>query len=576
MLNRSIVSAALLCLISAAPSLAADEKPIKIYLMAGQSNMEGHNYFGPECTTRFPGIDKPRDDVWCIRAEKISGPLKCGFGGGAASDNVFGPELVMGRILGDAIDNPIIMFKSASGGTQLHTRWRPPSAVKRAGGKVGDLYLRMMRRFHRFLANPRTDYPQYDGRKFELAGFVWFQGENDSLAQVDPDDPKTGFWNYYEENLRDLIRDVRAELAVPRLPVLIYQIGPAPVWDRKGGGKVIRAAQKKVAEADGQAAWVSTMDLHPKAHYNTPGMITIGQRGGKALLPFARKTVEQDNAKTLKTGLKYTARRKPVKFEYDIAKLTKGLISYWSFDEGKGATAKDRAGQADGKIVGKPAWIDGLIGKSLQLTGEQHVQFPGYKDVAGPSGNIENLAVSYWYRTNYYGCGRIGKGVGKDVKRAPTNWYYSRTANVAGWDATCLGTKGGVFLTAGFSGGTKGFKFNGGPGTVVSDGNEWRHVAVIYDGSRKAFEIYVDGVKAPKGGKRKKGAKYGQLDKPFWGVAEENHIIPAKDAMLTIGSIKKIARQFEAFDEVGIWSRPLTEEEVLALYNNGHGVSLAR
>jgi hypothetical protein len=468
------------------------------------------------------------------------------------------------------------MFKSASGGTQLHTRWRPPSAVKRAGGKTGDLYLRMMRRFHRFLADPKVDYPQYDGRKFELAGFIWFQGENDTLAEVVKGDPKTGFWNYYEENLKDLIHDVRTELAVPKLPVLIYQIGPAPVWDRKGGGKVIRAAQKKIAESDANATWVSTMDLHPKAHYNTPGMITIGQRGGKAMLPFAKKTIAQDNAKTLQAGRKYTTRPKHVKSKYDIAKLTKGLIAYWSFDEGKGDTVKDCAGKSNGKIIGKPAWTEGLIGKSLELTSQQHIQFPDYKDVTGPSGNIENLTLSYWYRTNYYGCGRIGKSKGKAVERAPANWYYSRTANLAGWDATCLGTKGGVFLTAGTSGGTRGFKFNGGAGTVISDGKEWRHVVVIYDGTRKAFEIYVDGVKAPRGGKVRKGAPCAQLDKPFWGIAKDNHIIPAKDAILMIGNLKKIARQFEAFDEVGIWSRPLSEEQVLGLYNNGHGVSLAK
>ena len=577
MVHRRLTALALLCAVAPAAALGADRKPIKVYLMAGQSNIEGHNYFGPICNERFPGLDAARDDVWCVRpGRKISGPLEPGFGGGPGADNVFGPELVMGRILGDAVDNPIILYKSALGGTQLHTRWRPPSAVKRAGGEVGDLYQRMMRRFHRFLADPRIDYPKYDGREFEIAGFVWFQGENDSLAQVDPNDPSTGFWNYYEDNLRDLIKDVRAELAVPKLPVLVIQIGPAPVWNRKGGGDVIRAAQKKVAEQDDHAAWFSTMDLHPKAHYNTPSMLSIGERAGKALLPFARTTVRQDNATTRQIGRKHTARPKPVKPDYDLTRLRDGLVAYWSFDEGKGTTTRDHAGSADGKLVGNPPWVEGVLGKGLQLTGEQHVQFPGYKDVLGPGGHIENLTVSYWYRANYHGCGRIGKGVGKVVQRGPTNWYYSRTANAAGWDATCIGTKGGVFLTAGFRGGTKGFKFNGGPGTVISDGNEWRHVVVMYDGSRKAFEIYIDGVKAPKGGKKRKDAPCGQLDKPFWGVRNEDHIVPATDAMLTIGNVKKIARQFEAFDEVGIWSRPLSEQQVLALYNKGHGVSLAR
>lgn len=83
---------------------------------------------------------------------------------------------------------------------------------------MGDLYKRMMRRFHRFLANPKIDYPRYDGRGFEVAGFVWFQGENDSLAQVDPNDPSTGFWNYYEDNLRDLIKDVARNWPCPSCP----------------------------------------------------------------------------------------------------------------------------------------------------------------------------------------------------------------------------------------------------------------------------------------------------------------------------------------------------------------------
>ena len=92
MLNKRIMAVALLCLTMAAPALAADKKPITVYLMAGQSNMEGHNYFGKECTDRFPGIDKARDDVWCISAEKISGPLKCGFGGGRRRTTCSGPS----------------------------------------------------------------------------------------------------------------------------------------------------------------------------------------------------------------------------------------------------------------------------------------------------------------------------------------------------------------------------------------------------------------------------------------------------------------------------------------------------
>ena len=577
MLNKTLTVAAALCL-AASAAIAADAKPIKVYLMAGQSNMEGHNGFGVNLLDQFPdlkGIEKPRDDVWCVWPGKISGPLEPRFGGAPNAENMFGPELVMGKILGDAVDQPIVMFKSAVGGTQLHTRWRPPSAVKRAGGEVGDLYKDMMRQFHRFLADPKVAYPPYQGQGFEVAGFVWFQGENDTLAQTDPNDPKTGFWNYYEQNLRDLIHDVRADLAVPELPVLIYQIGPAPVWNRKHGGDIVRAAQKKVAEQDGHAAWVSTMDLNPLAHYDSVSMIKIGERGGKALLPFALAPVKQDNAATIKASAKYAARPAPVDPPGDLASLRKGLVGYWSLDDGQGSTVKDSAGKADGEIVGGGRWMPGVRGKCLQLCGGQYVKAPAYKDVLGASGNIENLTVSYWYRANYYGSGRVGKSTGKQVERTPDNWYYSTTANTGGWDVTCMGNKGGVFFTAMFGGGPKGFKFNGGAGDIISDGFDWHHVAAIYDGSRKAFEIYIDGQPAPRGGKTR-GDGPGQLDKPYLGIEKANHIVPAGSAILSFGEAKKIDRQFEAFDEIGIWSRPLSEAEVLMLYNQGMGVSLAK
>jgi len=574
MLNNRTLSILLCCLTAAACAAEAKPKPIKIYLMAGQSNMEGKNAYAWGVKDDNPDLADRRDDVWCVRAGRIPGPLRPGWGGAPGNDRMFGPELVMGKVLGDAVDNPIILFKSATGGTTLNFHWRPPSAVERAGGEVGYLYKRMMRRFHRLLANVKDFYPQYQGQGLEVAGFVWFQGENDSLAEATPNDRSTGYWHQYEKNLEDLIHDVRAELAIDRLPVLIVQINDCPVWERKGGGKVIRAAQKKVAEEDPLATWIPTADLHPLAHYNSKSMITIGERAGKALLPFARTVVAQDFSKTLARGRAYLSGPERAKAGGDIGQLTDGLVAYWSFDEKAGSTVRDHRGGADGKLVGGGKRVEGVIGRAVLLVKGQRIEFPGYRDVVGPSGNIEGLTLSYWYRANRYGGGRIGKGTGKPCERSGDNWYYSRTANVTGWDATCIGTKGGVFFTAGFGGGTKGFKFNGGPGNVISDGYEWSHVVVTYRGTDKSLEIYINGQKAPKGGKVRKGVA--QLDRPFHGIEKENHILPAKDAVLTIGGGLGLDRQFEAFDEVGIWSRALSEEEAIRLYNAGSGVCLAR
>ena len=105
----------------------------------------------------------PREDVYCAYAGKITGPLKPGYGG---REHAYGPELLMGKVLGDAIDNQILMVKSCTGGTTLHKNWRPPSTVRQSGGEIGPLYTRMMRRFHNVLANLDVHVPAASERGY--------------------------------------------------------------------------------------------------------------------------------------------------------------------------------------------------------------------------------------------------------------------------------------------------------------------------------------------------------------------------------------------------------------------------
>ena len=70
------------------------------------------------------------------------------------------------------------------------------------------------------LANLKRDFPGYDGRDYELAGFVWYHGWNDGV------DPKNAVPEY-EQNLVNLIQDVRKEFKSPGLPVVVGErLGP--------------------------------------------------------------------------------------------------------------------------------------------------------------------------------------------------------------------------------------------------------------------------------------------------------------------------------------------------------------
>ena len=568
--NLTLVAAcvllAVLGSVGSAPARAAENSslPIKVYLMAGQSNMVGPGS-NKHVAQNHPELMKPRKDVWCVSAGKISGPLQPGYGGGEES---FGLELTMGHVLGDAVDNPIVLFKTSTGGTTLHKHWRPPSAVKRAGGKVGPLYTRMIRRFHNMLANPGDAFGPFAGRPVELAGFVWFQGENDCCAK---DDNGKGYWEYYEENLKDLIKDVRRELGVAELPVLIVQINDS-CWDGLPGrgGTVLRPIQKKVAESDPHGTWIKTCDLNSGYHYDSASHITIGQRAGKALLPFIRRTVPQKWENVVAARKRFFDQfAKPG--SPDTTSLSEGLMGYWRFDEGSGTKLTDSSGnRIEGvlKLDGKPAWTRGRLDRAVKLTGSQSIEFARFKDPVNKRGRIENLSVAYWLRANRYGDACVSKGQG-DPKYGQNrhNWYFNVWTNRSGWSVGCHDNGGGAYSTACFDLSMNGIHGRGDAAQVIGDGFEWHHVALIYDGSRKTFDMYVDGQTVNK--------DHVSVRRSLKGIGDENHIVAARGSKLTLGGRITRDGQYQVFDELAIWRRPLTVAEVKAIYNNGHGAAIS-
>jgi hypothetical protein len=141
--------------------------------------------------------------------------LTIGFTGYGSqnSRHHIGPELQIGHRLGDAIEAPVLLIKTAWGGKSLHKDFRPPSA----GGETGEYYKKMLAEVREGLAKAVTEFPAMTGKELEIAGFIWFQGWNDMFNKEALAD--------YEANLVHLIKDVRAEFKQPRLPVVIGELG---------------------------------------------------------------------------------------------------------------------------------------------------------------------------------------------------------------------------------------------------------------------------------------------------------------------------------------------------------------
>ena len=209
-----------LCLLGTSPARAAD-KPVKVFILAGQSNMEGkapntlleHQATDAKTKDFFAHLRKGdkwivRDDVFIKYLER-KGPLTVGYG----SPGRTGVELEFGTVMGDHFEEPVLLIKTAWGGHSLYKNFRSPSAgfpaedvlqnelekaqanVKRNNEKnkkndplptmadikkvYGSSYRNMMAEVKDVQDNYATLFPALKGKTLELAGFVWFQGWND-------------------------------------------------------------------------------------------------------------------------------------------------------------------------------------------------------------------------------------------------------------------------------------------------------------------------------------------------------------------------------------------------------------
>ncbi|QJW93796.1 sialate O-acetylesterase [Frigoriglobus tundricola] len=261
---------ALALLVTASGAPAAD-KPLKVFILAGQSNMQGHarvSTFGsladdPKTAPllkEMRGPDgKPRTcervwissvgcagDGWSDVIEQ-KGKLTAGFG---ASAEKIGPEFTFGIYTEQRLGGPVLIIKTAWGGRSLHTDFRPPGAgpepfndfiidqwkkqgldVEKEAAKIhkngGVFYRHMIDHVRKVLKDIKRVVPDYDDKQgYELAGFVWFQGFNDLVDDwTYHDRMKPGGYDPYADLLAHLVRDVRKDLSAPKLPVVIGVMG---------------------------------------------------------------------------------------------------------------------------------------------------------------------------------------------------------------------------------------------------------------------------------------------------------------------------------------------------------------
>jgi hypothetical protein len=217
------------------------DRPVKIYVLAGQSNMQGKGGIEGDHGGSLRGIVKnhpeqygfladakgewvERKDVWAFldqapRESKFSGMMP-GYG---SSGGQVGPELGFGHKIGDVHDEQVLVIKACWGGKSVGHNFLSPSVGKYPKPMVpsdpGFYYHEILRIVKDVTENVGTYFPDFKGQGVEIAGIGWHQGWNDQYGGLDLK---------YETNLAAFIKDIRSAehgLGVPDLPFVIATSG---------------------------------------------------------------------------------------------------------------------------------------------------------------------------------------------------------------------------------------------------------------------------------------------------------------------------------------------------------------
>jgi prepilin-type N-terminal cleavage/methylation domain-containing protein len=205
--------------------------------------------------------------------------------------------------------------------------------------------------------------------------------------------------------------------------------------------------------------------------------------------------------------------------------VPRGLVSYYSFDDAGAGTAGDSIGGNDGTVTGATATtsVKGIANQAYSFDGSgDFVTITGYKGVVGTN----PVSVSVWFKTSPSSAYKFLYMWGDDSSGA--NYMYFNTDR-----KLQFGIYGSCYIPV--------------PGL---DNDEWHHAVTTYNGTLMRF--YVDG---------NEQTSYGSPMSCTLSVAPQNDL---KMGVYKDGEFGPFAG---SMDNVRIYSRALTADEVTTIYN---------
>jgi hypothetical protein len=295
-----------------AESKEADvSKPVKVFILLGQSNMVGAGKVAGDKPITLEHFVKAEneypflldaDGKWAARKDvrnvrMMSGKLLINDWLTVEGNKTLGPEFGIGHKLGDAIEEPVMVLKSCIGNRALGwdllppgsegfefedkgktwvyagykqspMKWEKGTEPQVIGWYAGKQYDDDVADAKKVLADLATHYP--GATKFEVAGFFFWQGEKDN--------GDAGLSSRYEQNLVNFIKALRKDFNSPNAKFVLGTLGEAV----KGSGNKVLEAHLAV---DGEAGKYPDFKGNVATVYTNPisqGGSGNGHYGGNA------------------------------------------------------------------------------------------------------------------------------------------------------------------------------------------------------------------------------------------------------------------------------------------------------
>ena len=203
-------------------------------------------------------------------------------------------------------------------------------------------------------------------------------------------------------------------------------------------------------------------------------------------------------------------------------------MGHWKFDEGSGTAAKDAADGNDGTIKGA-LWALGQSGGALSFDG-----IDDYVEIPGLLGKSRNITISVWANLS--------------------------VSDTSGAEVVSLGDYAGIRLDGAGNKGVMGFYYDGTTWHATTTGTfyagaGWHHFVYVIDTGNNSQSVYIDGVVM--------GTTAHTQSPLYVGLGSNTFIGKHGNGISTYDFNGLI-------DEVRVYNRALSNQEVQNLYNNGN------